>query len=136
MISLIQHFEADFLWKVSLKILNSGIILKKYRKIYQIVHCYHYDWPMNILEIPYWKKHKHSVKMSDDNYCFFPETNRCHGQGVVYMSCITAKEALKTYKVILLYPLFSLEKKGISISYQSRCIVCLSILTNDPCWVL
>ena len=28
MISLIQHFEADFLWKVSLKILNSGIILK------------------------------------------------------------------------------------------------------------
>ena len=29
MISLIQHFEADFLWKVSLKILNSGIILKK-----------------------------------------------------------------------------------------------------------
>ena len=27
-ISLIQHFEADFLWKVSLKILNSGLILK------------------------------------------------------------------------------------------------------------
>ena len=27
-IPLIQHFEADFLWKVSLKILNSGIILK------------------------------------------------------------------------------------------------------------
>ena len=28
MISLIQHCEADFLWKVSLKILNSGLILK------------------------------------------------------------------------------------------------------------
>ena len=28
MISLIQDFEADFLWKVSLKIQNSGIILK------------------------------------------------------------------------------------------------------------
>ena len=28
MVSLIQHFEADFLWKVSIKILNSGIILK------------------------------------------------------------------------------------------------------------
>ena len=28
MISLIQHLEDDFLWKVSLKILNSGIILK------------------------------------------------------------------------------------------------------------
>ena len=26
----IQHFEADFLWKVSLKILNSGIILKTF----------------------------------------------------------------------------------------------------------
>ena len=30
MISPIQHFEADFLWKVSLKILNSGIILKTF----------------------------------------------------------------------------------------------------------
>ena len=30
MISIIQHFEADFLWKVSLKILNSGIILKTF----------------------------------------------------------------------------------------------------------
>ena len=30
MIFLIQHFEADFLWKVSLKILNSGIIQKTF----------------------------------------------------------------------------------------------------------
>ena len=30
MISLIQHFEADFQWKVSLKILNSGTILKTF----------------------------------------------------------------------------------------------------------
>ena len=30
MISLIQHFEADFLRKVSLKILNSGINLKTF----------------------------------------------------------------------------------------------------------
>ena len=29
-ICLIQDFEADFLWKVSLKILNSGIILKTF----------------------------------------------------------------------------------------------------------
>ena len=28
--SLFQHFKADFLWKVSLKILNSGIILKTF----------------------------------------------------------------------------------------------------------
>ena len=28
--SQIQHFEADFLWKVSLKILNSGMILKTF----------------------------------------------------------------------------------------------------------
>ena len=27
-ISLYQHFEADIVWKVSLKILNSGLILK------------------------------------------------------------------------------------------------------------
>ena len=30
---LIQHFEADFLWKVSLKILNSGIILKTFTHV-------------------------------------------------------------------------------------------------------
>ena len=29
-ISLIQYFEANFLWKVSLKILNSGLILKTF----------------------------------------------------------------------------------------------------------
>ena len=33
MISLIQHFEADFLWKVSLKILNSGINLKTFTNV-------------------------------------------------------------------------------------------------------
>ena len=33
MISLIQQFEADFLWKVSLKILNSGIILKTFTHV-------------------------------------------------------------------------------------------------------
>ena len=30
MISLIQYFEADFLWKVGLKILNSEIVLKTF----------------------------------------------------------------------------------------------------------
>ena len=30
MTSLIQHFQAYFLWKVSLKILNSEIILKTF----------------------------------------------------------------------------------------------------------
>ena len=33
MISLIQYFEADFLWKVSLKILNSGLILKAFTHV-------------------------------------------------------------------------------------------------------
>ena len=33
MISLIQHFEADYLWKVSLKILKSGIILKTFTHV-------------------------------------------------------------------------------------------------------
>ena len=31
--SLIHHFEADFLWKVSLKILNSGLILKTFTNV-------------------------------------------------------------------------------------------------------
>ena len=30
LISLIQHFEADFLWKFSFKMLNSGLILKTF----------------------------------------------------------------------------------------------------------
>ena len=34
MISLIQYFEADFLCKVSLKIQNSGIILKTFNHLY------------------------------------------------------------------------------------------------------
>ena len=32
-ISLIQHFEADFLWKVSLKILNSGFTVKTFTHV-------------------------------------------------------------------------------------------------------
>ena len=36
MVSLIQHFVADFLWKVSLKILNSGIILKTFSHVKSI----------------------------------------------------------------------------------------------------
>ena len=32
----------------------------------------------------------------------------------------------------MLYPLFSSEKKGILISYQSRSVVRLSVLTNGP----
>ena len=40
MISLIQHFEADFLWKVSLKILNSGILKLSLMHIaVSRVHC-------------------------------------------------------------------------------------------------
>ena len=37
MVSLIQHFEADFLWKVSLKILNSGTILKTFTHELQFI---------------------------------------------------------------------------------------------------
>ena len=35
MISLIQQFEADFLWKVSLKILNSGVILQTFTHVFK-----------------------------------------------------------------------------------------------------
>ena len=41
-ISLIQHFEADFLWKVSLKILNSGLILKTFIHVYVRYNCIHH----------------------------------------------------------------------------------------------
>ena len=36
-ICLIQHFEADFLWKISLKILNSGLTLKTFTCAYGLV---------------------------------------------------------------------------------------------------
>ena len=45
MISLIQHFEADFLWKVSLKILNSGIILKTFTHASVIFIHINYNMP-------------------------------------------------------------------------------------------
>ena len=38
-ICLVQHFEADFLWKVSLKILNSVIILKTFTHVSKIAQC-------------------------------------------------------------------------------------------------
>ena len=34
----IQYFEADFLLKVSLKILNSGIIMKTFTHVYDKMH--------------------------------------------------------------------------------------------------
>ena len=42
-ICLIQYFEADFLWKVSLKILNSGLILKTFTHVYLKVKYGHSD---------------------------------------------------------------------------------------------
>ena len=41
MISLIQHFEADFPQKVSLKILNSGIILKTFTHVFIVCSFTH-----------------------------------------------------------------------------------------------
>ena len=52
MVSLIQHFETDFLWKVSLKILNSGIILKTFTHAYIrtmiLTLCILMDFPIQI----------------------------------------------------------------------------------------
>ena len=50
--SLIQHFEADILWKVRLKILNSGIILKTLT---------HVSVKMNLLS----EKHKSNITHKD-----------------------------------------------------------------------
>ena len=43
-ISLIQHFEADFLWKVSLKILNSGLILKTFTHAFRTKRVFNPVW--------------------------------------------------------------------------------------------
>ena len=51
-----QHFEADFLWKVSLKILNSRIILKtfthdkviSYLFLYQRFNHHHYNYLLSL----------------------------------------------------------------------------------------
>ena len=61
MVSLIQHFETDFLWKVSLKILNSGIILKTFTPC--IYKNYDFD-PLN----------------SDG----FSHTDKCNKDGIVH----------------------------------------------------
>ena len=45
MTSRIQHFEAYFLWKVSLKILNSGIILKTF--IQAAIHNSEFKWSID-----------------------------------------------------------------------------------------
>ena len=39
-ICLIQYFKADFLWKVSLKILNSGLILKTFTYAEMLVKAF------------------------------------------------------------------------------------------------
>ena len=50
-ISLIQDFEADFLWKVSLKILNSGIILKTFT---HAAIAPDRDWKQLGIYTPFW----------------------------------------------------------------------------------
>ena len=42
-ICLIRHFKADFLWKVSLKTLNSGLILKIFTHVIQHTVCIHFQ---------------------------------------------------------------------------------------------
>ena len=41
-IYLTEHFEHDFLWKVSLKILNSGSILKTFTHAFSIKNSAHF----------------------------------------------------------------------------------------------
>ena len=51
-ISLIQHFEADFLWKVSLKILNSGLILQTFtNEIKELFLNYFSHFPIKIYSL-------------------------------------------------------------------------------------
>ena len=102
MISLIQHFEADFLWKVSLKIQNSGIIRKTlthalkhgretcvhvildwilgvWHKGFEIIGCYHPSIPndkmKNILLLlcHHYNKLSDHVLIKSDFLCGFKE---------------------------------------------------------------
>ena len=48
-VCLIQHFEADFLWKVSLKILNSGLILTTFTHVLALgTHNKKFNEPLSL----------------------------------------------------------------------------------------
>ena len=72
--SLIQHFEADFQWKVSLKILNSGIILKTFthemcRLICALIHVYMQEnqiFSQKVGHVMFWKSE--TVNNNGDMY--------------------------------------------------------------------
>ena len=69
MISLIQHFEADFPQKVSLKILNSGIILKTF------THGDLYECQL----IPIFRPHKVTMHaFLKDDFMHFQKLPNCH----------------------------------------------------------
>ena len=59
MVSLIQDFEADFLWKVNLKILNSGIILKTFTHKVQHKKTFQCDWKIVEWDVKYQFKQTH-----------------------------------------------------------------------------
>ena len=62
MISLIRDFETDFLWKVSLKILNSQIILKTFTHVVP-VQTKKTAKHVSMTLFFYWDvKHKHKQK--------------------------------------------------------------------------
>ena len=76
MVSLIQDFEADFLWKVSLKILNSGILLKTF------IHTYAQNPSLNVHAALY--SEATDLKFSS---CFHP---------IPFFVCASSKGSNKT----------------------------------------
>ena len=58
----IQYFEADFLWKVSLKNLNSGIILKTFTHALMHTQCIITKTQSNQITVRKQISHSHSIR--------------------------------------------------------------------------
>ena len=71
MISLIQEFEADFLWKVSLIILNSGMILKTFTHAeVNLIFSFKLSLLTDSGKQFYYRREYNSIG-PDRQYCFF-----------------------------------------------------------------
>ena len=72
-ISLTQYFEADFLWKVSFKIMNSGLILKTVTHVLASGYFYHllitfsksFNPDQAPIELPSWSRSKQFATLID-----------------------------------------------------------------------
>ena len=108
-ISLIQHFEADFLWKVSLKILNWGLILKTFMQDTPALSFHREDWRKWTEEWHRWLKvleqMMNSAQMADPS----SGRHKCAGEefrSFSFLRVLTHLWSWKTTKQGSLNPLY------------------------------